>query len=271
MASSELVKGSTWSTVQAQLQKHVGTLAQALPAASGGRERQMARAHRCARVAMTALRLDRDKGGRLLQCQPASILGSVLQACQLGLELDGVMGQAYLVPYGTECQMQVGYRGLQALASRSGKVNLLPPQLVYGNEYFEVQAGTESKITHKPRLVDRGELIGVYAVAHYVGNSTPPAFRVLSLDDVHKRRDVSKAAKGRMSPWKDWYEEMVLKTAVRALCKHLPQAAEAQRAAVHDEYVEAGHAPPPPDLDDYAATAVVDAESEPIRDIGEEG
>src|SRR4029077_4991541 len=47
------------------------------------------------RIALTELRTN----AMLLQCTPESVIGSVIQAAQLGLELDHVLGQGYLIPY----------------------------------------------------------------------------------------------------------------------------------------------------------------------------
>src|SRR5688500_12783632 len=47
------------------------------------------------RVVLTAV----QRTPALLECTPVSLLGAVFQAAQLGLVPDGVLGQAYLVPY----------------------------------------------------------------------------------------------------------------------------------------------------------------------------
>src|SRR6185437_2021004 len=56
----------------------------------------------------------------LLACTPQSIVLAVMQAAELGLEPGGLLGESYLVPYGSEAKLIVGYRGLVALARRSG-------------------------------------------------------------------------------------------------------------------------------------------------------
>src|SRR5262249_8718109 len=52
-------------------------------------------AERLLRVALTAV----QRTPALLECDQLSIVGSVVQAAQLGLEPDGILGLAYLVPY----------------------------------------------------------------------------------------------------------------------------------------------------------------------------
>ena len=58
----------------------------------------------------------------LMQCTQASVLQAVMTSCALGLEPDGVSGQAYLVPYKDVCTLIPGYRGLIDLAVRRGFV-----------------------------------------------------------------------------------------------------------------------------------------------------
>src|ERR1044071_3746806 len=49
---------------------------------------------RMIRVAMTAIQRTPD----LLECSPLSVIGAVMTASQLGLEPDGILGRAYLIP-----------------------------------------------------------------------------------------------------------------------------------------------------------------------------
>ena len=75
-------------------------------------------ADRMARIAATEVR----KTPALLNTTPASFLGAVMQSAQLGLEPGSALGQAYLVPYGNQCQLILGYRGMIDLARLSGQV-----------------------------------------------------------------------------------------------------------------------------------------------------
>ena len=52
-------------------------------------------ADRMLRICLTELR----KTPKLLQCNPTSFFGAVVQASQLGLEPGSGLGQAYLIPY----------------------------------------------------------------------------------------------------------------------------------------------------------------------------
>lgn len=52
-------------------------------------------ATRLARIAMTTF----QRNPTLLECDPKTLIGQVIQCAQLGLEPDGILGGAYLVPF----------------------------------------------------------------------------------------------------------------------------------------------------------------------------
>ena len=54
---------------------------------------------RLIRVALTAV----QNTPKLLECDRRSLLSAVMTCAQLGLEPDGVLGQAYLVPFRARC------------------------------------------------------------------------------------------------------------------------------------------------------------------------
>ena len=68
---------------------------------------------------------------KLLECTRESLLACIVQCAQLGLEPDGLLGQAYLIPFYNgrknryECQLIVGYKGLLKLARQSAEISSL--------------------------------------------------------------------------------------------------------------------------------------------------
>lgn len=58
---------------------------------------------------------------QLQQCEMKSIVSSALRAATLKLEVDPGIGYAYLVPYGKQANLIIGYKGLHQLAVRTGK------------------------------------------------------------------------------------------------------------------------------------------------------
>lgn len=193
---------------------------------------------RMLRVCLTEIR----KNERLSMCTPISLIGSIIQTSQLGLEPGNGLGHAYLIPYENkkkgvyECQFMIGYRGMLDLARRSGQISSISAHEIYENDLFEFEYGIEEKLKHIPFRGERGELIGVYAIAKLKGDSYQ--FEVMWIDEVEKIRKQSRSSNN--GPWVTHYVEMVRKTAIRRLFKYLPVSVEIQRAAILDELADAG-------------------------------
>ena len=170
---------------------------------------------RMLRVVLTELRTT----PKLAQCDTKSVLASVMQCAQLGLEPGGVLGHAYMIPYKTTCQVIIGYKGLIDLARRSGEIISISARVVHKEDHFEYSYGLKDKLEHTPAHGDRGEPIYVYAVASLRGGGH--AYEVMTVEDVNKIRDNVRYL-GKDSPWKTYWGEMARKTAIRRLFKYLP-------------------------------------------------
>lgn len=162
---------------------------------------------------------------KLLECTPASVLQSVMQAAQLGLEINGSLGHAYLVPYNTKngmlCQLIPGYRGMIYLAKLSGALNTAEARVVYDGELFEVDYGTTPRIVHRPRFdLPRTDdkIVAVYFVATLPDGTKQ--FEVMSREEVDRIRSRSKASGS--GPWVSDFGEMARKTPTRRGIKYLP-------------------------------------------------
>ena len=199
---------------------------------------------------------------KLYDCTWTSILGTVMEAATLGLDFSRAMGQAYAVPYGKECTLIPGYRGLIGLARRSGGVRAVWARNVYGGEDFEIVQGTEERIYHKPRTKgESGEYIGSYEVAVMPDGTTQPEW--MPNDEIEKIRRRSKAKDN--GPWVTDTDEMRKKTVVRRLLKYLPMSPELARALEAEDNAEAGiHAS---DLIDVTPAPVVSKADQILDDV----
>lgn len=165
---------------------------------------------------------------KLLNCTQASFLEALMQAGSLGLDCSGTIGSGYLVPYGKTCTFIPGYRGLIDLARRSDQVFSIEAHVVYAQDDFIIEYGTDSKIVHKPYMKDdrRDEITCVYAVAKLKGGAVQ--VEMMTIADVKKIQAMSAA--GDKGPWKDHFGEMARKTVVRRIIKWLPVSAELEKA-----------------------------------------
>ncbi len=174
---------------------------------------------------------------------PGSIYRAVLQAADVGLEINGPLGHAYMVAYrnkklgAKEAKLIPGYRGLVELMRRAGAVNHVQAAAVYEADHFEIELGLDPKLEHKPCVTgDRGELILTYAVAFYANGQRQFVWVPRSEIDKTMRRSPSKDKKGNVvGPWRDDFEPMAVKTAIRRLANIVPMAAEAAELDSMDE------------------------------------
>lgn len=193
---------------------------------------------RLVRVALTAM----SRNPELLECSPASWVLALQEAGSLGLEPNGVLGHAYLVPRwnkntkGKEAQFQVGYRGLVELARRSGKVLDVSSEVVRDTDFFEYAKGLNPRLEHVPQPDAEGQVTHVYAIAFFANGFKK--FEVMTRAQVERIRALSPA--GKSGPWVDHWEAMAKKTVVRQLCKELPLAAVDQALLSYDEAVDVG-------------------------------
>lgn len=204
------------------IEKMSGAMAAAVP--------KHVKPERLARVATTALRRNPD----LAQCTPASFLGAMLTAAQLGLEVNTPLNLAYLIPFKKECTLIIGYQGYLDLARRSGMVAGMYAHVVRKGDAFDYELGLDTRLTHKvgaSREMGDDGIVAVYAVAKLKDGD--PIFVVLTRDEVEKRRARSHAA--HKGPWMTDYEAMVKKTAIRALWPWLPKSAEMAQALVLED------------------------------------
>lgn len=182
------------------------------------------------RVLMTTL----NNNPKLLDCDQNSVLASCMTAAQLGLEIDPVLGRAYLVPFKGKCQLVVGYKGYVDLAYRSGQLIGLSAEAVYEKDTFSYAMGLNERLEHIPSEdEDRGALKFAYAVATLTGGGK--VWKVLNRGDVMRAKKSSQSAGSDTSPWKLHEASMWVKTAVRALSKFLPLSPELRDAIAHDE------------------------------------
>ena len=60
------------------------------------------------RTALTAI----NSNPKLASCTQQSLLAAIMNSAQLGLEFNTPLGEAYLIPYGSTVNFQIGYKGL---------------------------------------------------------------------------------------------------------------------------------------------------------------
>lgn len=189
-------------------------------------------ADRMIRVVLNAIR----SNPALLDCHPVTVFDAVTEAATMGWEIGGVMGHAYLVPFGKDCTMIPGYKGLLDLCYRSGNVQTISMQVVRQGDQFSYTLGDDPKITHVPNdsdpQRDARPITHAYVVAKLKNGGIQRD--VWAINRLYEHRDkycrgYAKAVKyledcrkqnrtpddRKLSPWQTAEATMCMKTVVR--------------------------------------------------------
>lgn len=180
---------------------------------------------------------------KLMQVNRQSLFRSAMTAAILGLEVDDVIGQGYIVPFGQDAVFIPGYKGYITLAKQAGYI--VEGHVVRQGDDFSYSYGLTPQCNHYPLAEhqDRGDITYAYATAR--SHDLPPIFVVLPVARIIEIRNNSNGYKravqnGKHTPWKSDFEAMAIKTAIRALASRLPL--EVQRAAAIETQYELGKA-----------------------------
>lgn len=256
-ANKQVAKNNGQKTLQDYMKVMSGEIKKALPS--------VMTPERFSRMVLSAL----STTPKLQQCTPQSFLGAMMTAAQLGVEPNTALGQAYLLPYDnrkkgvTECQFQLGYKGLIDLAYRSGEVSIIQAHEVYENDDFEYELGMEPKLRHIPAKISRGKVRGK-VICYYAMFRTKDGgygFDVMSVEDIQAHARKYSKAYGS-GPWQTNFDEMAKKTVLKKVLKYAPLKSDFVRAAAQDESIKTEI-----DADMYS----VPAEEIPYVEVDENG
>lgn len=196
------------------------------------------------------------KNPLLRTCDKESLQRSIAQAANYGLEVGGVLGQSYLIPYNESvkqpngqwqkvmtCHFQIGYKGLIELARRSNTIKTIAAEPVYANDNFECELASGRSIHHKINIFkDRGEIAAYYCLVELTNGGEQ--FAILTKSDAEKFRDkysksyvmAKNSGKGvEENNWVKNFDAMALKTCVIKALKLCPISIETLRAVQTEE------------------------------------
>jgi recombination protein RecT len=217
-----------------------GTFAYLLIQAKGSIESVIPR-HLSAERLMKIARVAWGRSPKLQECTAQSLITCVMEAAELGLDVSGTLGTAYLVPFKNqgkyEATLIIGYRGLIELARRSGMIQSVESRAVFHGEKFEMTHGMSPSLRHEPDIdanPAEKDFRGCYMVARLKDGGTHVEW--MNKGEIDRIRNQSKA--GKFGPWKDHYIEMAKKTVLRRGFKMLPMSPEMVSAFTHSDDVE---------------------------------
>lgn len=190
------------------------------------------------------------KNPQLRNCTKDSLFRALKESAAYGLEVSGILGQAYLIPYNESVQVapgkwekqmtahfQCGYKGLIELARRSNTIKTIAAEPIHENDIIDVELGMNRHLSHKIDITkERGEVIGYYCLVEL--NNGGCQFHIMSKKDAENHRDkFSKAYKkeDKDNIWNKNFDAMALKTCVIQALKLCPISIEALDAVSKEE------------------------------------
>ena len=236
VATTQQKKG----TLGEWLNERKDSLNQALPANTVNVDRFMQSAF---------LAITNPKMPNLRLCTKDSIFRALREAASYGLELNGTLGQAYLIPYNESrnvngqwvkemtCHFQMGFRGMIALARRSNTIRTIAAEWIHENDIVDIELGMNRHLSHKIDITkERGEIIACYCLVELVNGGVQ--FCIMTKQDIEKHRDKFSKAYNPKDPENIWvknFPEMGLKTVVTKTLKLCPISIEALDAVTREE------------------------------------
>lgn len=178
---------------------------------------------------------------QLQNCDAKSILTAGLVACSLKLPLAPTLGFAYVVPYKTSAQFQIGWKGLVQLAQRSGQFERLGVRPVHKGEWVGQDEFGEDKFVFDHKF-DSEEIIGYYAYFKLTNGFIKTLFWTKEQCEKHGET-YSKAHQGtnkggEFDNWTKMFDLMAQKTVLKQLLsKYAPLSTELQKAITFDQAI----------------------------------
>jgi phage RecT family recombinase len=172
---------------------------------------------------------------------PDAVHDALIKSAILGLDLTEGKRQGWLLPRKnakavTVIQLQVGYKGVEAIHQNMGVIDRLAIRVVRENDPFEWSGDDQEKPKHDAQWFDsdekRGAIIGAYAVTYYPDKSIHVTTAPIS-EIYEKHRDRSDSWKSYQAklkknespyppPWVTDEKSMVEKTMAYVASKQWP-------------------------------------------------
>jgi recombination protein RecT len=128
------------------------------------------------------------------------MFASILAGAEIGLVPSDLLGEFYLIPrtlkidgkFKLSVTPLIGYKGLVKILLRSGDIQSIEAHVVYEGDLFDVQYGTNPKLNHEPKAINRtaDKISHVYCVAFFKSGRTQ--FHVLSRQEILNIKNMSK-------------------------------------------------------------------------------
>ena len=186
----------------------------------------------------------------LVKADPKTILAGAATAAALDLPINPSLGQAWLVPYGNGAQFQLGYKGVIALAQRTGQIKSIVMTPVYEGEIRDWNRFTET-YSYGEKVSDA--IVGYFARFELINGFAKATYWTKDEVVAHAKRFSKAFGNG---PWKTDFDKMACKVVLMSIMKtYCPMSVEMQKAFAADGKVVQ-------DVTDDGTPEIVDIEPE---------
>jgi len=197
------------------------------------------------------------------ECDPIKLYNCCLMAAALKLPFNQNLGQAYIVPFKGEPQLQIGWKGFIQLAQRSGQFKRINCSDV-----------REGEITDRDRLTgevyfdwlddaerEKKQVIGYVAYFELLNGYQQTLYMSKAEVEAHAKK-YSQTYKQGFGVWKDNFDAMARKTLIkRILNQFAPLSVDMAKAMEYDQADANGRYP-----DNADHVEIVDAEIGPSEE-----
>lgn len=158
---------------------------------------------------------------KLRICSQLSIVNAFYKCCEYGLDPASSLGQAWLISYKSNIDLQIGYRGWLKLLLNNPLVSNVYSYGVYKDDFFEYELGMNPNIKHVPskEKQHKDNLIATYGVVKL--KSGEAQIKVCFRDEINESMECSSGSYKSDSPWVKHFEAMALVVPIRKLGKNL--------------------------------------------------
>lgn len=171
----------------------------------------------------------------LQKADPKTIYQAAMMAATLDLPINQNLGFAYIIPYGSSAQFQMGYKGYIQLAQRSGLFKTISAAPIFEGQLIEENplTGFIFDFTKK-----KSEKIMGYAAYFELLNGFSKTLYMTEKELTAHGARFSQTFKTGRGLWKDDFNSMAIKTVLKLLLsKFAPLSIEMQRAVIADQAV----------------------------------
>jgi recombination protein RecT len=157
--------------------------------------------------------IDLYNGDAYLQnCEPKNVVMEALKAAVLKLPINKSLGFAYIVPFGKNPTMIIGYKGLIQLAMRTGQYRIINADKVYEGEYRSMNKLTGEFNMDGEKTSDK--VVGYFAYIEMLNGFSKTLYMTKEKVEAYGKKYSKTYGNG---PWKTEFDTMAIKTVLRSL------------------------------------------------------